>query len=471
MYDLTAPETTPSIVARFRMDEGIKIGIRAREYVPGGTLISRSGRSLRAIIAESEKAIRDPSIPVIYEAGVIANNTLVFPDILERIEGGFALIEVKSKTSVSEQKHIPDIAIQAHVLRSAGVPVVRCELMRLNRECRYPDLSNLFVREDVTERVEARLETVDRDIRAQLVVARLPIVPNVKPGPHCNRPDPCPFIDRCWPETPSDHVSKLYRVSEQMLTLFGASGWERIRDLPDEVKLGAIAARQRRAVRDGVRVVEREALVGAMSNLVYPVAHIDFETIQPAIPVWDGCRPYDQIPVQLSCHIVDADHNERHVSWLFDGQGDPRPGMAKAILDACGSAATITTYSPNFERSCIEFLARACPEYAAALKGIADNLVDLLPIVRDHVYDEKFGGSFSIKKVLPALAPEMSYDNLEISDGETASVMLARLIFGGSTVRADERESMREALLKYGQHDTKGMVVLSDRLAALAHRS
>jgi hypothetical protein len=453
------------------MDEGIKIGIRAREYVPGGTLISRGGRSVRAIIEESEKAIKDPSIPVIYEAGVIANNTLVFPDILERIDGGFSLIEVKSKTSVSEQKHIPDIAIQAHVLRSAGIPVIRCEIMHLNRECRYPDLSNLFVREDVTEKVETRLETIDSEIRSQLVVARLPIAPNVEKGPHCNRPDPCPFIDRCWPEMPSDHIATLYRVSEKMLAQFAASGWESIRDLPDDVKLSAIAARQRRAVREGVRVVERDALLKAMSTLVYPVAHIDFETIQPAIPVWDGCRPYDQIPVQLSCHIVGADRTERHVSWLFDGEGDPRPGMAKAILAACQSAATVTTYSPQFERSCIEFVAKACPDQAAALKGIADNLVDLMPIVRDHVYDAKFNGSFSIKKVLPALAPEMSYDHLEISDGETASVMLARLIFGGSTVRADEREKLRQALLDYGRHDTKGMVVLSDKLAGLANLS
>ncbi|MDQ6770550.1 MAG: DUF2779 domain-containing protein [Gemmatimonadota bacterium] len=471
MYDLTAPETRPSIAARFRMDEGIKVGIRAREYVPGGTLISRGGRSLRVILDESDKAIRNASIPAIYEAAVISNDVLVFPDILQRIDGGFSLIEVKSKTSVSESKHIPDIAVQAYVLRSAGVPVIRCEIMHLNRECRYPDLSNLFVREDVTEMVEMRLETIAAEIRSQLLVTRLPIAPNVETGPQCNRPDPCPFIDRCWPETPSDHVTTLYRVSEKMLTEFAASGWNTIRDLPDDVKLGAIAARQRRALREGHRVVEREALLKAMSTLVYPVAHIDFETIQPAIPVWDGCRPYDQIPVQLSCHIVEADHTERHFSWLFDGVGDPRPGMAKAILDACRSAATITTYSPQFERSCIEFVARACPEHAAALGGIAGNLVDLMPIVRDHVYDEKFGGSFSIKKVLPALAPEMSYDDLEISDGETASVMLAKLIFGGSRVRADEREQLRHALLKYGEHDTKGMVVLSNTLAGLASLS
>jgi hypothetical protein len=135
MYEPSAPETRESIVARFRMDEGVRVGVRAREYVPGGVLIPRGGRTLRAILEESERAINDVSIPAIYEAAVIAGDVLIFPDILERVDGGFSLIEVKSKTSLSEQKHIPDVAIQAHVLRSAGVRIVRCEVMHLNREC------------------------------------------------------------------------------------------------------------------------------------------------------------------------------------------------------------------------------------------------------------------------------------------------------------------------------------------------
>ena len=468
MYDPSAPETRTTLVSRFRMDEGAKVGTLARSYVPGGRLIRRGGRSMHVILAESGEALADLSVPAIYECAVIAENTLVFPDILERVEGGFALIEVKSKTSVSEQKHIPDIAIQAYVLRAAGVPIVRCEIMHLSRDCVYPDLSNLFAREDVTELVQARLETLGGEIKNQLVTARLPIAPNIEIGAHCKHPEPCPFIDRCWPIAPTDHIGTLYKVTEKMLTEFAASGWESIRDLPEDVKLSTIAARQRRALRQGHRVVERENLVEAMKTLAYPVAHIDFETIQPAIPVWNGCRPYDQIPVQLSCHLVTADHAETHTQWLFDGQGDPRPRMAAAILDACKTAATVTAYSAQFERSCIELVAAACPEQAALLMGIADNLVDLQPIVRDNVYDEKFGGSFSIKKVLPALVPDLGYDDLPIAEGETASVQLARIILGGSAIHPEERAELRASLLEYCKRDTAAMVALSNRLSELA---
>ena len=371
MYDPSAPETRPTLTSRFRMEEGARVGLIARTYVPGGKLIKRGGGSLNTILEETRHAIADESVPAIYEAAVIANNTLVFPDILQRVEGGFVLIEVKSKTSVSELKHIPDVAIQAHVLRAAGVPIVRCEIMHLNRECVYPDLSNLFARVDVTEQVEARLVTIAEEMRLEMITARLPIAPTIAVGSHCKRPDPCPFIDRCWPEPPTDHISTLYEVTEKMLAEFEASGWARIRDLPDDVKLSAIAARQRRALREGHAVVERETLLQAMKSLTYPVAHIDFETVQPAIPIWNGCRPYDQVPVQMSCHLVRADHSESHNEWLFEGKGDPRPAIAQAILDFCAPAATVTAYNAQFERSCIELVAAACPDKAALLKGIA----------------------------------------------------------------------------------------------------
>ena len=172
MYDPSALETRPTPTARFRMEEGAKVGVIARTYVPGGRLIKRGGRSLNAILADTREAIADQSVPAIYEAAVLANDTLVFPDILERRADGFVLIEVKSKTSVSELKHIPDVAIQAHVLRAAGIPIVRCEVMHLNRDCVYPDLSNLFSRIDVTELVEARLETIAEEMRVEMITAR-----------------------------------------------------------------------------------------------------------------------------------------------------------------------------------------------------------------------------------------------------------------------------------------------------------
>ena len=217
MYDASAPETRQTLTTRFRMEEGAKVGMLARTYVPGGTLIKRGGRSLNAILADSREAIADERVPAIYECAVIANNTLVFPDILERVDNGFVLIEVKSKTSVSEQKHIPDVAIQAHVLRSAGIPIVRCEIMHLNRDCVYPDLSNLFTRVDVTELVDARLETIaercvcrwsprgsrfcPRSRSGRIASVPIPVPSSIAAGPSLRRITSARFTKsprRCW---------------------------------------------------------------------------------------------------------------------------------------------------------------------------------------------------------------------------------------------------------------------------------
>jgi hypothetical protein len=465
-HEPAAAEMHPSAIADYRMKEGSRVGVVARTYVPGGHLIERKNRATAALVAETRAAMAT-NAPAIYEGAFVANETLVHPDILERVGGGWVVIEVKATSSVSGAEHIPDLAVQASVLRACGIPVVRYELMHLNRECRYPDLSNLFVREDVTDQVLEAAQAIDLKIVEELRVVRQGAAPSVTTGAHCSAPTECPFMERCWTAAPQYHVSTLYRIGKKA-DAFIASGWTTIGELPDSVKLTAIAARQRRAVRQGSIVVEREALLSALGRVARPVAHLDFETIQPAIPLWTGCRPYDQIPVQLSCHVVNADGTTRHHAWLFDGEGDPRPAAAQAILDACRGASTVTAYYAQFEQACIRLVALACPEQSAELLAIADSIVDLLPIVRDHVYHPEFGGSFSLKKVLPALVPELTYEGLAIAEGQTAQVQLSRMLLERDQMTLEQRSEIRAQLLEYCELDTQAMVALEARLRALA---
>jgi hypothetical protein len=468
LHDPTAYELRESAAVRHRLDEGTRVGTVARTYIPNGRLISRTDRSIEEILRESEAALADPATVALFEPAFLAHDTLVHADVLERCEDGWVLVEVKMTSSVSRELHIPDLAIQTYVLRKAGVSVVRCELMHLNRDCRHPDLANLFVREDVTSLVEARVASIAGELEAMVVAARAEQAPDVAPGDHCSTPSECPFTTRCWPRLPDHHVSTLYSIRKKKAAEFVEAGWHTIHDLPEDVQLSAIAARQRRSVRAGELHVERGSLVSALASLVRPVAHIDFETVQPAIPVWPGCRPFDQIPVQLSCHVVAADGTTTHQSWLFDGVGDPRPGIARAIVEACRGASTVTAYYSAFEKGCIELVAEACPELAEELRGIAACIVDLLPIVRSNVYHPGFGGSFSLKKVLPALVEGLNYEGLAIAEGETAQAELARLIFAGHTMDDTERADLRKALLAYCQRDTEAMVALHARLEMLA---
>ena len=122
----------------------------------------------------------------------------------------------------------------------------------------------------------------------------------------------------------------------------------------------------------------------------------------------------------------------------------------------------------SFERARIRKLAEAVPELADELHELDGRLVDVEPIVRAHVYHPAFGGSFSLKEVLPALVPELSYDGLAINDGNWASAELSRLLLKGDSMTAGEREQLRADLLEYCKMDTWAMVQLVERLRRLA---
>src|SRR5205809_2931762 len=119
VHEPDAPELVPDPALRNILDQGNEVGCKAREYVPGG----------------------------IYEATVLADETYAAVDILEREPRGYGLIEVKATSSLKPE-HLPDVAVQVHVLRRAGLPIDRADVMHLNPDCRYPELGNLFVRED-----------------------------------------------------------------------------------------------------------------------------------------------------------------------------------------------------------------------------------------------------------------------------------------------------------------------------------
>ena len=459
VHEPEAPELDLDGRASAAMDQGARVGELARTYVPGGRLIDLPYDAYSERLAATQEALRK-GCPVIYEAAFRADGVFVSVDILERRSSRYCLVEVKSTTSVKDH-HLFDVAIQTHVLRRCGLDVTRMEVMHLNRECAYPDLSNLFVRQDVTEPVEGLLAKIPAEIAAQAAMLGGGL-PSVAVGDHCSVPYECPFVGRCWPALPPHHVSTLYAMRRRALEL-DQDGYHTIHDLPDDLALGAIADRQRRAVRTGQLVVE-PGLAQALEAFVPPLAFLDFETVGLAIPVWSDCHPYDAVPVQFSCHVVQGDGRLVHHAWLADGPGDPRPAIAEGVVAACEGARTVVAYNASFERRCLEDIASAVPRFAMPLNDIASRLTDLLPVIRNYVYHPDFGGSFSLKSVLPALVPEVRYDGLAIADGESASLELVRLLFHGGELEPEACQQLRHDLLRYCHQDTWGLVQLLERL-------
>lgn len=464
VHEPDAPELAPGPGLRHRLEQGLEVGRLARRYVPGGELIDLPFAQLDPKVTATREALGREATPV-YEATFFAEHTYAQVDILEqRGPGrGFGIVEVKATNRVKDE-HVPDVALQVHVARRAGFHIGRAEVMHLNPECRFPDLGNLFVREDITPLVETRLLDVPDELADQLRMLDGPL-PEVAIGDHCSRPHVCPFVTRCW-RLPPHHVSTLYRIARRQVMSYEAQGYQTLRDLPSDLELGAIHARQVKAVTSGQLIVEPN-LANAFREFRAPLGFLDFEAVSLAVPAWEGCHPWEMVPAQFSCHVEQRSGSFAHHAWIAQGLEDPRPALAERLVSACAPARSVVAYYASFERDCLRHLARAVPRLASELRAIERKLVDLLPVVRNHIYHPDFGGSFSLKRVLPALVPGLSYESLQIGDGETASVELLRLMRAGSEPGDADAASLRADLLAYCERDSWAMVKLWERIRRL----
>jgi hypothetical protein len=470
IHEPDAPELEPDPAVRFIIDQGSQVGDAARARFPGGVLIDLPHDQVRERVQATERALARRE-PAVFEATFLQDGVVVAVDILAREGRTYTLIEVKSSTSITEH-HLWDVAIQAYVLRRAGVDVDAMEIMHLNDECRFPALDDLFVREAVSGRVRTLLPQISKLIPDQIAMLEGPL-PEVEVGKHCDEPFACPFKTRCWPDLPRHSVETFYGLRREKSAQLEARGLALVDEVPDSFPLTVIQQRQHRSVTDGELLVEGD-LAGDLPPLKGRVAYLDFETVGPAIPAWEGLGPWCPHPVQFSCHIATRDGDAEldggleHRGWLADGPDDCRPDMARALLEVLESVDTVVAYDKASEKKCLDLIAAGVPDHTKAIEAIKPKLRDLLPVVRNHVYHPDFLGSFSLKAVLPALVPDLSHDSLEVSEGDTANALLHRLLFLGEPAEPARREAIRRALLDYCALVTLAMVRLHERLDGLA---
>ena len=462
VHEPDAVELQPDEVLQDRFDQGQAVGELATTLFPGGVLIDLPHDAVEERISQTREAIGGDA-PAIFEACFLENNTFVAADILERRPSGFHLIEVKSSNS-QKPEHIPDVAVQLHVLRRAGIDVRRASVMHLNTDFRSPDRGDRFRTCDVTSEAKAYEHGVATALDQQMEALRGSL-PEVSIGVRCHQPRACPFRERCWPKD-RDHINKLYNVGPEKAAKYMALGVNQISEIPTSQKLPEAARRQVKALQEDGMIVE-PGLAKALNEFSGALGFLDFETIARAIPVWPGLGPWGQATAQFSYHEAQPDGTYSHVGWLAEGPEDARPELARAMIEATQGAEKIVMYS-SFERRCIRELRQAVPELRPELVDLEDKLIDLLPVLRNHVYHPDFRGSFSIKYVLQPLVPELSYDDLVIVDGLVASVEIARLLFVAGRIPSDERDRIRQDLLDYCERDTWAMVKLLESLHALA---
>lgn len=447
-----------------KMETGHRVGELAQQLFPNGVLIEEETLSL-AVERTREVMEKHPRKPI-YEATFEHDGVLIRADILLPERGGaYRLIEVKSSTSVKPYHH-NDIAIQSSVTEAAGVKLKRIELAHIDNEFVYQgngDYSGLLrcvsmaddiahLKPQVPEWVQAARKTLSGE------------EPDIAVGKQCSDPFDCPFADYCSPQDPEAFpVEILPRISAAQVAALKAKGYTDLRDIPKGVLNNEKHELVRRVTRTNQRHLNFSATLAFMDDLSWPRYFMDFETINPAIPQWAGSRPYQQIPFQWSCHVQGRNGELRHEEFLATGESDPRRTFAESLIQTLKQRGPVLVYNAAFEVSRLRELATHFPDLNEALQRIIERVVDLLPVAREHYYHPAMRGSWSIKAVLPTIAPELAYDNLEVADGGMAQEAFMEILHPDTL--PERRQALRQGLLQYCERDTLAMVRLAEFFA------
>lgn len=461
-----AEPATPGDLAR--MLTGQKIGKLARELFPVGYHIQIPAYNHEQAVSETEKAISD-SKHVLFEAAFQFEELRIRVDILSRLNPGWEIIEVKSSNydsnkPVIKPEHLFDVAFQVVVARKSGLEVPNCALLLLNKQYTYDgiqvNIQELFTKVDVTEKVEEIILDCQGRIENLIQLISQSDEPEVPIGLQCKNPT-CEFLKYCsYGGVPKDHLMNLPYASRYYADLW-RDGVHNISQIPPDAKLDKRSLLTARAHKLQSQIIEPE-LKDFLNSFRFPLAYLDFEAIQPAIPIYKGTSPYQTIPFQFSLHLRHEDGKIEHFEFLHSDETDPRLDLIARLHPLIMQSNTIVTYS-DYEKSRLKELSEQFGGIAEEMfTHFSDREQDLCRALRSFVGDPEFAGSYSIKTVLPVFVPELSYDNLTINNGELASLRYFEMIDPNTS--QSQKDEIRRALLEYCKLDTVAMVRLHEAL-------
>lgn len=453
-------EPKPDAATQAVFDQGNAIGELARTYYPGGTLVDHKPWEFVQSLKTTRELMK-AGTEFIYEAAFEYKGCYARADIVKynKATNRWTLLEVKSGTKV-KQEYLEDVGLQAWILANSGLALEKICIVHLNPECRAPNLKNLFTEVDVTEQLREMYRDIAPKLNMIFSAIRQPAIPDTDIGPQCTQNRDCEFRSHCWGERNIPEVS-IFNIPN-----LKAKVWDYYKkgqvDLNkvDQAELEPLQIRMVQSHISGERFADSPAIKEAMKDWKYPLVYLDFETINPAVPVYEGTGPFEQVPFQFSVHVQHEPGGElEHYEYLHEDDSDPRPSLIPALIEACGAEGSIVSYFARFEGDCIEAMAKNFPEHHDELMALKERLVDPLPVIRANVYDTGFAGSFSLKKVAPALCgDDFSYADLAVSDGTAAQRAFTELI----DPNTDEFRKMElsESMLEYCKQDTMAMVEL-----------
>ncbi len=461
------PQT--DFVGQFVFNQGIQVGEYAKKLYPGGVDLSKI-KDFREQLGKTREALSGRN--AIFEASCSYGNVYARADILVPVDRDrWDIIEVKSSTQLKEE-YIEDIAFQKYCFEKSGVRIRKCYVAYIDRQyVKMGDVKpeELFTRTEITEEAGEVIGGIEEEVSQMIEFVKEKTPPDISIGRHCNEPYPCPLKDMCWGFLPDNHIFSLYGDKKRAEELYN-EGVLSLEDITDRYGLSLKQQIQIDCARNGKPVINKKEIQKFINSIKYPLYYFDFETFSTAIPLYDGTRPYENIPFQYSIHVHNSiDEKPKHLGFLAGGLEDPRGKLLASLKKHLGTSGSIVVYYEQFEKGILKKFSEEFPEYSPWIDSILKRIVDLYkPFKNFHYYSPSQKGSASVKSVLPAIT-DLSYEGMEIADGRAASVSF--LYINGKyddkegLPGKEEVENIRKALIRYCGMDTGGMVHIIRALA------
>lgn len=460
--------STPNENALAKFSTGNKIGELAYKLFPSGIKIKFENSSFDEKCEQTRQLLKNNQ-EVIYEATFCYNDILVMIDILQNTKEGLIINEVKSSTSL-KNIYTDDCSLQYYVLSNLNYKIKQVNLIYLNNEYireDFLDINKLFIINDITKEVLLYQEQVKENLKYFEEILNKKEEPNIDIGTHCFNPYECEGYEYCWNKQrnlcENENIFNISRLNTNKKFEFYYKNIIDLKDIKDLSNFNENQQIQIKASLNKEIYINKDNIKKFLDTLNYPIYHLDFETFMQAVPEFKGIKPYMQIPFQYSLHIDHKDKLE-HKEFLSECEVDPRYELAKKIINDIPKDVCVLAYNASFEKGVIRNLAITYPELSEYLLNIEKNIKDLmLPFQNKDYYHYKMQGSYSIKKVLPALIPDMekAYKDLELIRNGNEAMQSFELM---QNMDQNTQVKYRKALLEYCKLDTLAMVKILKHL-------
>ncbi len=438
---------------------GTDVGVLARQLFPGGVDASPSSPfKYQESVKQTQKLI-DEGASIIYEAAFIFEKTLIAIDLLVKKEGQWKAYEVKSSTRISPT-YLLDASLQFYVMTGCGIHLQDISIININTEYIRKgklEMDLLFKMTSVKNEALKNQQYIKENISRLLDVAMDTRQPETPIGTHCFNPYPCDFMGTCWKKIPENSVLNLSGTAKEELFALYNSGIKTIEEIPADLNLNEQLKLQVDSLKLNRMIIDRPGIKKFLDTLKYPLFFLDFETIMPAVPFFEGTHPYQHIPFQYSMHFKEsASSNLLHYDFLAEAGLDPRRPFIEQLIKDTAVPGDILTYNASFERSILNSLKKEFPQFSDEIDYITYRIKDLMfPFEQKLIYHPRMKGSHSIKNVLPALVEDLNYDSLKIGSGSIAMSAFEQLQNETDLFKIADA---RDALKAYCEMDTYAMV-------------